>query len=102
MPTRLTPYVGAGVGVVSYSFEQVGDFVDFDTLDVFFDRFVSRGEAALFRGLAGVSVSLGGQFELSAEARYSLASADMSSDFESFDALDLSGFQAVFGIAIRF
>ena len=102
VPTRLTPYVGAGVGVVSYRFEQVGDFVDFETLDIFYDRFVSRGEAALFRGLAGVSVSLGGQFELSAEARYSLASADMSSDFQSFDALDLNGLQGVFGIAIRF
>ena len=102
VPSRLTPYVGAGVGVVSYRFEQVGDFVDFETLDVFFDRFISRGEAALFRGLAGVSVSLGSQFELSGEARYSLASAEMSLDFESFDALDLSGFQGVVGIAVRF
>ena len=109
VPNRLTPYVGAGVGVVSYRFEQVGDFVgsesydpDTDTFEIFYDRFVSQGGAALFRGLAGVSVSLGGQFELSGEARYTFSNADMSSDFEDFDALDLSGFQAVVGIAVRF
>jgi len=104
VPSRLTPYVGGGVGVVAYRFEQVGDFVDFDTLDIFFDRFVSQGEAVLFRGLAGVSISLGRQFELSGEARYTLASADVRSDFDEFDAgaLDLNGFQGVVGIAIRF
>jgi hypothetical protein len=102
VPNTVTPYIGAGVGVVSYRFEQTGDFVDFDSLDIFYDQYVSTGQAALLRGLAGVSVALGGQFELTGEARYQHAKAEMSSDFDGFDALDLSGLQGVVGIAIRF
>ena len=102
VPNTLTPYVGAGVGFVHYRFEQAGDFVDFETLDIFYDRFVSEGETVLFRGLAGVSLSIGKQFELSGEARYEYASPDMGPDFEDFDPLDLSGFKGVVGIAVRF
>lgn len=102
IPRTFAPYVGAGVGVVSYRFEQIGDFVDFDTFDIFFDRFDSRGNAALLRGLAGMAVSLGAHVELSGEMRYSYASAEMSSDFDGYDPLDLSGFQGVVGIGLRF
>lgn len=105
VPNTLTPYVGAGVGVVSYRFEQSGDFIDFDTPDnaIFYDQLTSSGEAALLRGLAGVTLSLGKQFELTGEARYDLASADLSERFfNGFEPIDLSGFRAVVGIALRF
>jgi hypothetical protein len=103
VPNTVTPYVGAGVGVVSYRFEQTGDFVDFASLDIFYDQYVSTGQAALLRGLAGVSVSLGGQFELTGEARYQHAQGELGNRFDEFDdSLDLSGVQGVIGIAIRF
>lgn len=102
VPNALTPYVGAGVGIVHYRFEQEGDFVDFETFDIFYDRFTSQGEAPLLRGLAGLSLSVGKQFELSGEVRYDLASPAMGSDFEDFDPLDLNGFRGLVGIAIRF
>ena len=35
VPSKVTPYVAAGGGVVSYLYRQSGDFVDFKTLDVF-------------------------------------------------------------------
>jgi hypothetical protein len=105
VPSTLTPYVGAGVGVVSYRFEQTGDFIDFTEPaphPIFYDQFISSGEAALFRGLAGVTYSLGKQFELTGEARYDLASADLGPRFEDFEPIDLAGFRAVVGVAVRF
>jgi hypothetical protein len=101
IPNTLAPYVGAGVGLAAYRFAQTGDFVDFETLDIFYDDYVSDGWAPLVRGLAGLSVSLGKQFELSGEARYALSSADMGADFAGY-RLGLNGLQAVFGIAVRF
>lgn len=103
VPNRLAPYVGASVGFASYRFQQWGDFVDEETLDIYFDRLVSEGEGALMRGLAGATLSLGKQFELSGEARYTFASAEMSrNDFSQYGPIDLGGFQAVIGIAARF
>lgn len=102
VPARVNPYVGAGLGFISYEFEQVGDFVDFETFDIFYDNYRSSGQAAQLRALAGVILSLGGQFALSSEIRYAHASAEMSRDFEGFDPLDLSGFQGTVGIAVRF
>jgi outer membrane protein W len=101
VPNTFAPYVGAGVGFASYRFAQVGDFVDEATLDIFYDSYVSDGWAPLVRGVAGLSVSVGKQFELSGEARYALSSADMGADFAGY-RLGLNGFQAVFGIAVRF
>jgi hypothetical protein len=97
--------VGASVGFASYRFQQWGDFVDEDSpnLDIYFDRLVSSGEGALVRGLAGATLSLGKQFALSGEARYTVASAEMSrNDFGLYGPIDLGGFQAVIGIAARF
>lgn len=105
VPNRLAPYVGASVGFASYRFQQWGDFVDEGSpnLDIYFDRLTSSGEGALARGLAGATLSLGKQFELSGEARYTFASAEMSrSDFGLYGPIDLGGFQAVIGIAARF
>jgi len=102
VPNKFNPYVGAGVGVVSYRFEQMGDFVDFETLDIFYDRFISSGQTGLLRLLGGASVSLANHFETSGELRYSMARDDMGSDFQGFDPLSLSGFEAIIGFAIRF
>lgn len=102
IPNGFAPFVGAGIGVVSYSFEQNGDFVDFQTFDVFTDRLHTEGDAFLARASGGVNLSLNKQFVLTAEARYTLASAEPANDFSDFDKMDLGGFQLVGGISIRF
>ena len=102
IPTTMAPFVGGGVGVMSYRFEQTGDFIDFETLDVFPDRFTSEGTTFLARASAGVDISLGKQFLFTAEGRYGWASGDLGLDFSGFDAMDLDGFQLVGGLAVRF
>ncbi len=99
---RWVPYVGAGGGWIWYRFRQEGEFVDFQTLDIFPDLFKSSGFAPTAHLLAGVELALGAQFVLSLESRYSWGSAAMDGDFVDFDRIDLAGFQSTVGLGIRF
>jgi hypothetical protein len=87
---------------VSWDFEQVGDFVDYETLDIYYDRIVSNGESFLARAQAGFNVSLSKQFILTVEGRYNWSSSPMEGGFVGFDKIDLDGLQAIGGLAIRF
>ena len=102
VPAQWAPYVGAAAGWVWYRFEQDGDFVDFETLDVFGDTFTSSGRAPTLHLYGGADWSLGPQFFLTGEARYAWASADMGGDFGRYDPVDLSGLQATVGLSVRF
>ncbi|MGB0542390.1 MAG: hypothetical protein ACPGPI_01650 [Longimicrobiales bacterium] len=102
VPRTISPFVGGSIGLVSYDFEQFGDFIDYETLDIFYDDFVSQGEALLARASAGVNVSVGPQFLFSVEGRYNWAQADMEGDYFGFDPIDLDGLQIIGGLAVRF
>lgn len=101
IPRRLSPYAGAGAGLLWYGFEQEGDFVDFQTLDIFGDRFTSNGSTAMWHLFGGVDVSVSPRLLVTAELRHAWASTDMEEDFVGFDPIDLSGFQGTVGLAIR-
>ncbi len=102
IPRKVSPYVGGGGGLVTYKFEQAGDFVDFDTLEIFSDRFSSSGTSPLAYLAAGVDVSIGPRWLVTTEGRYNWASAGMDRDFVGFDNIDLSGLRAQVGVSIRF
>jgi hypothetical protein len=104
VPSRLTPYVGGGIGVVGYEFIQEGDFVDFEstTNEIFSDRLETTGTG--FAGYlgAGADVTLGRQFVLTGEARYTLSNGSVGGPYSSFDRIDLAGLQLLAGIGVRF
>jgi len=102
VPGVWSPFIGAGGGKVFYTFKQVGDFVDYDSYNVFADTFRSDGGTGIFHVLAGAEYSLSPSFFITGEGRYSWAEADMDQDFVGFDPIDLSGFQTTIGLAIRF
>lgn len=97
-----SPYAGVGLGWTWYHFEQQGDFVDFETLDIFTDRFVSEGRAPTLQVLGGATVDLGRRLALTAEGRYAWASTDMDADFVDFEPIDLGGFHGTVGLSVRF
>lgn len=101
IPRGVAPYVGAGGGIAWYDFVQEGDFVDFQTLDIFSDRFVSEGSTATWQAFAGVDVSLTPRVFATAEVRHGWASARMDGDFVGFGPIDLSGFQGSVGVSLR-
>ncbi len=105
IPASWAPYVGGGVGLMWYRFEQKGDFVsvqDPNTATIYTDQLRSRGRAPAVDAFAGVDVSLNKSLVLNGEARYDWAKASMSQDFASFQKMDLSGLQMSLGIGVRF
>ena len=101
IPRSFAPYVGGGAGWAAYEFTQTGEFVDFETLDIFQERFRSSASGPVVHALAGADATLGPRLVLTGEIRYSWASAPMDQGFEGFEDIDLSGFRATVGLAIR-
>ena len=102
IPARFEPFVSLGAGGVRYRFEQVGDFIDYGTLDVFPDRYVSLGSAPLLQGSVGAGWGLTTHLRLTGELRYLTARGRLSNDFDGFKPLDLSGVSSSVGLTIRF
>ena len=102
VPATVTPYVGAGIGMMHYNFEQKGDFIDDSTKAVFTDAFQSGGWTPMAQLLGGVEWSLNSTWALRGEVRYLQASAAPSSDFSGFHRIDLSGVTSSFGFFVRF
>jgi hypothetical protein len=102
VPKNWSPYLGAGAGFLNYRYTQDGDFVDFETLDIFSARLTSEGTSFLAQGMAGIQYSFAPNWILTGEARYRWASAELESDYVGFEDIDLTGLQATFGIGVRF
>jgi len=102
VPARMTPYAGAGVGVVSYRLQQEGDFVDESDMSIFTDDFRSKGAAFTAHLLAGVDHWFSPRVGLNVEGRYMHGSAAPEGDFSGdWDRIDLSGLQAGIGLSFR-
>lgn len=102
VPARVAPYVAAGGGITWYRFKQAGDFVDYQTLDVFGSELKSEAWSPSVFMAAGADYALGARVGVVGEARYDWARAGLSSDFSGFDRIDLSGFAVTVGLAFRF
>jgi hypothetical protein len=102
IPSRLAPYVGAGGGAMWYQFRQTGDWVDFETNDVFSSILESSGWTPTAHALAGIELSIDPRFAIVSEARYGWSKAKLGGDFSGFERIDLSGFSTTAGIAVRF
>src|SRR5690606_25353718 len=103
VPERLTPFVSAGLGLVHYSIEQGGAFVDLQspTNEVYYDELRTSGTGLGADLSAGADFSLGKQAFLTAEARYNLGRAGTNGPYADFDDVDLAGLQLMGGIALR-
>lgn len=103
IPTSWAPYIGAGGGRIFYEYEQVGDFIDFVDNSVFRSSFLSEGWAWVGHVLGGAQWYLSPEWIISAEGRYSFASADMDRPaYQGYDKIDLSGFNGSIGFGFRF
>ena len=104
IPAAVTPYVGAGGGVMKYEFLQYGDFIDVDSpaMDVFTDTFRSSGWTPTAHVFGGVDVRVYKRLYLSGEGRYLWSNGTPDSDFIDFDPIDLAGFKATVGVHYMF
>lgn len=104
IPRRVSPYVGAGGGLLWYDFTQAGDFVDVRTtnLAVFSDIITSRGWTPSAHAMAGVDVRVRRRMFVTVEGRYLWAAARLERGFEGFDPIDLAGLRMSAGINVLF
>jgi len=102
IPARFAPYVGAGAGAMWYSFRQNGDFVDFDTNDVFTGTLESSGWAPAATATAGVEYTVTPRLALTVHGNYLWGKARPGGDFSGFDRIDLSGLSTTVGFLARF
>ncbi|MEP6991304.1 MAG: hypothetical protein ABJA80_10280 [bacterium] len=101
IPSKVVPWIGVGGGMMHYQFSQDGDFVDFNTNNVFTRTIESSDWTATWHGMGGADLSLSPRLALRADARYVWARANLSSAFSGFDRIDLSGVQGTLGLTYR-
>lgn len=104
IPARLVPFVSAGVGTVRYTYEQNGDFVDEQTLDVFSARLISRDWVAALQAGAGLQWSLTPRLLLTGDLRYLHANGSGDEPSQEFAGyrVNLSGVSSMVGLTLRF
>jgi hypothetical protein len=103
VPASFSPYVGAGGGATWYRFAQQGEFVNFETLDIFFTNLESDGWAWTWHAFGGIEKAIVPRLALVAEARYSFGSAELDPlAYDGYEDIDLSGLQASLGFQVRF
>jgi hypothetical protein len=100
VPSNIQPYVGVGAGVMFYQLEQNGEFVDFETFDIFAAELTSEGWGPLLQVFGGTDLWLG-RFGVTLDARYMWSNADLENDFEDFGKIKLNGLQLTAGLAVR-
>lgn len=102
IPSMVTPYVGAGAGLMHNTFSQNGDFVDFTDSSVFTHSYNSSSWSPSAHVFAGIDVKGWKRVYFTAEGRYLWSHANLGADFSGFKPIDLAGFRATGGIRYMF
>jgi len=99
---RLNLFIGAGAGVYAWTYQQSGNFINFE------DDSVSKGFAETRRFAFGLNSRIGLSYRfqqrlgLSLEGKYQYLQGKLSRNFEGFDPLDMSGLTVNAGIMFFF
>jgi hypothetical protein len=102
VPSNVVPYVCGGGGILWYRFGQYGDFVKFDTLEIFPDDLESSGWAATGYLGGGLDIRIARNTYVTLDARYSRAKVDLSGSYVGLKPLDLSGGRVSAGLQWHF
>jgi outer membrane protein W len=99
---RLNPYAGIGAGVYAWTYQQSGDFINFE------DNSISAGLAETRRFAFGLNGRLGLAYRFQQrlgillEGKYQYLQGKLSRNFEGFEPLDMSGFLIHAGVTFYF
>lgn len=100
--SNFVPWIGAGIGLYAFSYEESGDFIDFDDDSIFTSVFLAEDTAFGFHVAGGVVIPINLTWDVFGEARYAWAKGDMGEAFTGFDEIDLGGASFHFGASYRF
>ena len=104
--SRVRPYLIGGVTGAYYRYTEIGDFVDFDTGDIYYDAFEEKSFLPGFFAGAGADVAVvrlrdGGRVELFGEFRYARSEGEHADGFDGFGDLRLDRSGGLFGVRFR-
>jgi hypothetical protein len=102
LPNRVVPFLSGGAGVLWYEFKQSGDFVDYETLEIFSSILESSGSVPSIYLGCGVDFNIFKATYITLDFKYSWADDDLDQDFVEFDPIDLSGIRITTGIHWHF
>jgi hypothetical protein len=89
-PKRLVPYFQFGIGFVDWEFSQFGDFVDYESEEVFFDHYLAEDVAFGARMGGGLRLQVSSRTSLFVHYNVVEAEDRLGGDFRGFGDLDLS------------
>ena len=103
---RVRPYLIGGFSGAWYRYAEVGEFVDFQTADIYYDEFEEKSFLPGFFAGVGTDIAVvrlpnGGRVELFGEFRYSRAEGEHTEGFDGFGDLRLDRPGGLFGFRIR-
>lgn len=96
------PYVGVGVALYAWTYEQWGEFINQETWEVTEGSAETRSVAVGFTARAGFLFRVRRNIGFSIEGKYNYAKGRLSDDFQDFELFDLSGFTATAGLNFYF
>jgi hypothetical protein len=96
------PYVAGGAGFYAFQYRETGEFIDFDTFEIFGAGFRDEGVGVGVYAAAGLEVAVTRTFLLFGEVRRHFVHAEHSRDFAGFGSFDLDATQVGFGFTVRF
>lgn len=102
IPARTAFYVGGGVGLVHHAYEQEGEFVDDESLDIFPDEMRTSGWTSLAYLGGGAELRVTTRAALVADVRYARGSANAAGDYRELRDIGLGGLATSVGVALTF
>jgi len=94
------PFLGVGVGLYAWTYQQWGDFVIFPDLDIQEGFAETKTFSFGFNARAGLVLRFHHRFAFALEGKYQYVRGQLSGSFEGFEMLDLGGLTATAGIHI--
>ena len=100
---KFQPYLGGGVQFNRWQYTEVGEFLDYDTGEIFRDSFTDDGVETGPVFLAGVRFPVGDHVLMGGEWRYATGKAQLDPSLGFYgDTLDLGGHTWLFTVAYKF
>ncbi len=99
---RVFPFIGAGAGVYAWTYQQWGDFINFEDLSINEGFAETRRFAFGLNGRAGLVFRFHSKLALALEGKYTYLKGRLSEYFEGFESLDLGGLTVNASINIYF
>jgi hypothetical protein len=95
-------YFGGGIGMNFFEYEEIGDFVDFTSDEIFFDHFQDSGVSFSTHVLAGIEIPISPTMGLMFEGKQTWTDEELGSDFSGLGELELGGTTFFGGITYNF